>query len=190
MLIGEDIQGTPASEFSHFYTAAELTKTSHGPNPITHAARYGRIISADDIRKNLKALCGDVLDPVCRLFGKIPLSSCYRDPLVNAAIGGSSNSAHTVGLAADTQPPRCAEVVAFLVKRARDAYIDRLIFEQRGPGRSWLHVQRLQLDSPVRDAFCFISTRADKFERLPAENLIGFILSLSKKVDVPPKGVA
>jgi zinc D-Ala-D-Ala carboxypeptidase len=42
-----------------------------------------------------------VYDPVCQRFGKVYISSGYRSPALNVAVGGSKTSAHTRGEALD-----------------------------------------------------------------------------------------
>jgi hypothetical protein len=173
-----------ASDFSRFYTLEEITATSHGPNPVMGCTRYGILVTSDEIKNNLRALCADVLDPLCETYGKVTLSSCYRGPLVNAAVGGSNNSAHTAGLAADTQPKQAAAAVAFFARNWRQANLDRIIFETRGPKTSWLHLQRLQRGAPARDpkdAKFFLSPSADKYVPIGVEALMAMLLSISKK---------
>lgn len=181
MTVSDDIQASnPASEFSRFYTIGELTHTSHPPNQMTPAQRYGRIVSAEAIKLNLKALCEDLLDPMAHLFGKVRITSAYRNPLVNAVVGGSTNSAHSVGLAADIQPERAPEIVAFLAKRALDGHLDRVILEQRYAGM-WLHVQRLQRDAPAREGKFFISPRADVYQSVRVEAIVAALIAISRK---------
>jgi zinc D-Ala-D-Ala carboxypeptidase len=53
---------------------------------------------------NLKALCKNILEPLREAIGKpIKISSGYRCPRLNKAIGGAKNSQHLVGEAADIQ---------------------------------------------------------------------------------------
>ena len=179
-----------ASEHSRFYTLGELTYSKHGPNPITSCTRYGTTFSALEIRSNLTALCASVLDPIADIFGKQPLTSVYRNPLINAhpQVKGAQNSAHIVGLAADVQPPRAAEVLAFLAKNWTIFNLDRVILEER-PGREgktrWVHMQRLPRDKPAsKKPLWFVSPTADVYERSSAEALMTYILQNSRKVQV------
>jgi hypothetical protein len=56
---------------------------------------------------NLKALCEMVLQPLRDIYGKpINITSGYRSPRLNTAIGGSRNSQHCFGQAVDFQVPR------------------------------------------------------------------------------------
>lgn len=57
---------------------------------------------SEEALENMKWLCIDLLEPVRQLFAApLIISSCYRAPLVNAAIGGSKTSEHVEGRAAD-----------------------------------------------------------------------------------------
>lgn len=59
---------------------------------------------------NLKALCEEVLEPLRQHIGKpVVISSGYRCPKLNAAVGGVSNSQHMKGEAADLRIPSLAE---------------------------------------------------------------------------------
>jgi len=51
---------------------------------------------------NLKNLCGKILEPIRTYFGKVMIvSSGFRSPELNKAIGGSETSQHMQGEAAD-----------------------------------------------------------------------------------------
>lgn len=51
---------------------------------------------------NLTNLCNNVLEPLRELLGRpILITSGYRSPLLNQAIGGSKTSQHCIGQAAD-----------------------------------------------------------------------------------------
>ena len=51
--------------------------------------------------ENIKILCEKVLEPIRLRFGSINISSGYRGKLLNHFIGGSVNSDHCFGRAAD-----------------------------------------------------------------------------------------
>ena len=58
-----------------------------------------------EAEENLRALVDEVLDPLRAAYGKpIRVSSGYRCPLLNRLVGGSPNSQHMRGEAADIQP--------------------------------------------------------------------------------------
>src|SRR5690606_31305427 len=56
----------------------------------------------------LRELCIDLLEPIRNVLGPLRVTSGYRRPRVNAAVGGSSTSAHLSGWAADVAPVRAA----------------------------------------------------------------------------------
>lgn len=59
---------------------------------------------------NLKNLCTQVLEPLRRHIDKpIVISSGYRCPVLNRAVGGVANSQHLTGQAADITIPSVAE---------------------------------------------------------------------------------
>ena len=74
------------------FTLEEMTVTKTG---------YKNEVSYDAI-DNLRDLCRDVLEPLRQtLRHPIVVTSGYRSPLVNLAVGGSKNSEHMFGRAAD-----------------------------------------------------------------------------------------
>lgn len=78
------------------FTLEELSKSST-------AMRLGiSNTPGKDIIANLKALCENILEPLRAAWGApIIVSSGYRSPKVNKAVGGSSTSEHMTGHAAD-----------------------------------------------------------------------------------------
>jgi hypothetical protein len=93
--------------------------------------------------KCLKELCENILEPIRVHFGKpLVLSSVYRSPALNKAIGGASTSQHVKGQAADLE-------IAGVANAAIYAYIlDNLDFDQliaeklktSDGGAGWIHV--------------------------------------------------
>jgi putative chitinase len=80
--------------------------------------------------ENLRKLANRMED-VRALFGKvIEITSAYRNPQVNAAVGGVPNSAHALGLAADFHVHGLQDLEA--AKRIRDSALtfDQLIYEK------------------------------------------------------------
>jgi zinc D-Ala-D-Ala carboxypeptidase len=88
--------------------------------------------------RHLKSLA-EVLEEVRTLLGDVSLviSSGYRSPALNAAVGGSAKSAHMFGLAADFTAPKFGTVLQTAKKIAASgiAY-DQLIHEYG----SWVHL--------------------------------------------------
>lgn len=85
---------------------------------------------------NLKRLCA-TLEQVRSLVGRpIMVSSGYRSPSLNRAVGGSSKSAHRLGLAADISVAGMAPMeLACLIAQSTLAF-DQLILEFD----SWVHL--------------------------------------------------
>lgn len=86
-----------------------------------------------------------LLDPLREAWGgPLIVSSGYRCPELNRAVGGSETSAHTAGWAADLVPGDgrgVQELVNFAVEwlTATALPFDQMIFEHAGSSR-WLHV--------------------------------------------------
>lgn len=79
-----------------YFTIDELTRSSE-------AKRRGiDNTPSQSAAANLKALVENILDPLREMWGKpIKVNSGYRCPKLNAAVGGSSQSSHMSGCAAD-----------------------------------------------------------------------------------------
>ena len=81
---------------SRYFTLRELTRSAaalkHKLDNTPDAAAVAR----------LQALVTHVLDPLRQLYGApIMVTSGYRSPAVNAAVGGAAHSQHMLGEAAD-----------------------------------------------------------------------------------------
>jgi zinc D-Ala-D-Ala carboxypeptidase len=114
-------------EFTHSQTAARKN--------IPNAPAFG-----SPERANLQRLA-DTMEKVRGILGDKPvlISSGYRSPKVNAAIGGSKNSAHMRGLAADFTCPGFGDPLAICEKlrpHMADLAIDQLIHEYV----TWVHL--------------------------------------------------
>lgn len=103
---------------------------------------------SDGVVDNLELLVKKVLDPLRKEFGRpILVTSGYRCPALNRLVGGTKNSAHIMGRAADI---RCIEnnreltkqIGDILVKHINDWPIDQVIFEKRDNRGlpAWIHV--------------------------------------------------
>jgi zinc D-Ala-D-Ala carboxypeptidase len=92
----------------------------------------------------LRELAQDLLEPVRSRFGAIRITSGYRSPALNAAIGGSPTSVHQLGHAADLNPAvkgiTRKQVIEFVL--SGEAPFDQVIHEG-----TWCHVARR---SPAR----------------------------------------
>jgi zinc D-Ala-D-Ala carboxypeptidase len=91
-------------------------------------------------RKNIQRTA-EVMEDVRSILGHKPIliSSGYRSPQVNAAVGGSKTSAHMSGLAADFTCPGYGKPIAVCKKlhpHMKELGIDQLIHEYD----TWIHL--------------------------------------------------
>lgn len=91
---------------------------------------------------NLQNLCTEVLDPLREHYGKaIHVNSGYRCPKLNEVVGGSANSQHMKGEAADLFLPSVkigSEWHQWIQENCKN--YDQLILERNSKGGWWLHV--------------------------------------------------
>ena len=94
-----------------------------------------------DLIPNIKNLCQQVLEPLRRHAGTpIPISSGYRCPRLNAAVGGATNSQHLSGQAADLRIPSIAIAREWMRWIMDNTTFDQLILEHNKSGSHWIHV--------------------------------------------------
>lgn len=115
---------------SHNFSLAELTHSET-------AVRRGLDNTPSlEVLENLTALAV-ALEAVRTLLGApINVSSGYRSPVVNLAVGGSQSSAHCRGLAADFTAPLFGspEAICLAISKS-DIAFDQLIYEGK-----WVHL--------------------------------------------------
>jgi zinc D-Ala-D-Ala carboxypeptidase len=115
------------------FSLAELTKTN---------VRQFDNTPSMQVIENLQALVDNVLQPIRNKFGQVTVTSGYRSPEVNKAIGGSATSDHCFGFAVDF------EVAGVDNKELARWVADNLKFKQlilefytKGvPDSGWVHV--------------------------------------------------
>ncbi|MBQ8656823.1 MAG: DUF882 domain-containing protein [Prevotella sp.] len=91
--------------------------------------------------ERLRLLCTNVLEPLRGRFGVIRITSGFRCPQLNAAVGGVARSQHLTGEAADIHVPslEAARQMADFIRR--ETVFDQLLLERRlSNGCVWLHV--------------------------------------------------
>ena len=86
-------------KLSKNFSLAELTKSE------TAIRRGIDNTPSDEIVSNLTTLCNMVLQKVRDSHGVVTVTSGYRSPELNKAIGGSTTSDHCKGLAVDFEVP-------------------------------------------------------------------------------------
>lgn len=95
--------------------------------------------------RNLQALVANVLDPLREVWGEpITVTSGYRSPALNSAVGGARNSQHMLGQAADIicADPRTTRTLGEFIIHWQLPF-DQLIFEgvsASGLDCQWIHV--------------------------------------------------
>lgn len=88
--------------------------------------------------KNLTVLVDKVLDPLREMYGKpIYISSGYRCPALNKAVGGVPGSQHKTGQAADINQRRREENARVFKLIEENLDFDQLLWENGG---QWVHV--------------------------------------------------
>ncbi len=126
-------------EFIHSETASK-----HGIDntPQTHG----------DVLENLKALCTELLDPLREKLGKpIKITSGYRCPALNKAVGGVANSQHVLGEAADLSVEGLLD--ADLAKMVVESGLpfDQCLLETSG-ATTWVHVSHRRVGTNRRQS--------------------------------------
>lgn len=99
-----------------------------------------------EVKANLERLCKEVLQPIRDKYGRaITITSGYRSPKLNAAVGGVKNSQHLIGQAADIKCTATSKAVLFnLIKdmiNKGEIKVGQLIWEygtKKEP--NWIHV--------------------------------------------------
>ncbi len=92
---------------------------------------------------NMVALCEKVLQPVRDHFAKVvKVNSGYRDPEVNAKVGGSKTSDHCKGMAADIEIPSVPnhELAEWISKNLEFTQVILEFYTPGIPDSGWVHV--------------------------------------------------
>jgi len=92
--------------------------------------------------ERLQVLCRNILDKIYDQFGPIILNSVYRSRIVNKKLGGSTDSQHCKGEAADIEILGITnqELIEWIVNNCE---YDQVILEFYNPeitGSGWVHV--------------------------------------------------
>ena len=91
--------------------------------------------------ENLKALCMEVLQPLRDFLGKpVVISSGYRCPELNKAVGGVKNSQHMKGEAADIHVENTEHLLKIMHFIMDETDFDQVIWERNRAGTQLVHV--------------------------------------------------
>lgn len=152
----------PEDHLSPHFTLAEFiasdTAAMRGIDNTPDDAALEQLEGTADLMELVRARCGS--NPVL-------ISSGYRCPELNAAVGGASNSAHLYGCAADFTVPAFGSVLD--VCRAIEPHlaewgVDQLIYENA----AWVHIGRAIPPSDVPRAQCLTINSAGTFNGIVA----------------------
>jgi len=129
---GRDVTSSKPRHLSRHFTLEELVASQ------TASRRGIDNTPSPAVVRNLRKLAA-LLEKVRVLLDGAPVlvSSGYRCPALNAAVGGSKNSAHMAGLAADFTAPDYGTVLQ-VARRIAESNLryDQLIHEYGG----WVHI--------------------------------------------------
>ena len=108
----------------------------------------------EELIPNLKNLCEQVLEPLREHFDTpVIISSGYRCPQLNKAVGGVPNSQHQKGEAADIHIPSTKEGHDWFLWIMENTCFDQLIWEKNGSSR-WIHIScKLDLSKNRQSVF-------------------------------------
>ena len=102
---------------------------------------------APAVRQKLQTLIDELLDPLRRAWGQpIRVSSGYRCPELNRAVGGVANSQHQTGEAADLTTGTATQnrqLFARIIEMQQSGRLDfdQLIWERgSAAGPDWIHL--------------------------------------------------
>jgi len=119
------------------FTLEELTKSET-------ALRFGMDNTPNDEQlANMVALCECILQPIRDHYGKgVKVNSGFRDPEVNAKVGGSKTSDHCKGMAADIEIPGVAnaDLAQWIVDNLEFRQVILEFYTVGIPDSGWVHV--------------------------------------------------
>lgn len=130
----------PAGYVTEHFSMSELTHSN------TAVSRGISNVPSAEHKQNLIDAAINLFQPVRELLAApMIVSSGYRSPAVNRAVGGSSTSAHSLGYAIDFIAPRYGDttkIAKFLIEQftTKGIKFDQLILEFPDSPNSWIHL--------------------------------------------------
>ena len=96
---------------------------------------------SDKVISNLTTLCDMVLQKVRNKLGVVMVTSGYRSPELNKAIGGSATSDHCKGLAADFEVPGLdnKQLCKWIIDNLTFKQLILEFYEEGKPNSGWVH---------------------------------------------------
>lgn len=134
-----------------YFTLDELTRS-------TTATRKGiRNNPGISEIQNIYALIQNTLDPLRELWGgPVTVTSGYRSRALNTAVGGTANSSHLRGEAADiTVGGKDRNWELYQKIKASAIPFTKLIFETNKSGAYWLHISFVRQTPTLRKCYIY-----------------------------------
>jgi hypothetical protein len=134
-------------------------------------------------QEQLRLLAVNVLDPLRVAAGvELRVSSGFRGPALNAKVGGSATSQHSLGQAADLQSDAMSALELFKVAiRAGLAY-DQIIYEAKSATSKWVHLSHAvgANRGEIRVAQFDANGKATSFPKVTAEQALAMTEPVSR----------
>ena len=113
---------------------------------LTRSASHPEIRNVPDMAqlRNLVLLCVRILQPLRDAIGRpVRITSGFRCPKLNKAVGGVPTSRHLTGQAADIAVGSDAEGKALFDLLRQNKWVDLCLWERSkaNPRKRWIHVQ-------------------------------------------------
>jgi len=116
---------------------------------VTKHNQFNNVISDINILENVKQIANSVMQPLRNYLGiPIIVSSWFRNPQLNAYIGGSKTSDHLTGEAVDFT---CSRMIDAYMHIKNDLLFHQLIWEIKG-NVVWIHVSYRRLGKNRNEA--------------------------------------
>ena len=114
---------------------------------------------------NLIYLCELILQPLRESVGPIHVTSGYRGPQLNKAIGGVDTSLHAQGLAVDIYSEELDNFELAIYIKDRFSF-EELVLEKcplSNPRKGWVHIA-VKRESMSNEVMSFIKNKDNKYE--------------------------